>query len=53
MSFQPALAFRAADWLSIGGGPNVMMGFMRAKAGLNNLNPHLGDGQVRYQNCCQ
>jgi long-chain fatty acid transport protein len=50
VSFQPALAFRAADWLSIGGGPDVMMGFLRAKAGLNNLNPHLGDGQVRYQN---
>jgi long-chain fatty acid transport protein len=49
MSFQPAFAFRAADWLSIGGGPNVMMGFLRAKAGVNTLNPRLGDGQVRYQ----
>ena len=49
MSFQPTLAFRAADWLSIGGGPNVMMGFLRAKAGINTLNPRLGDGQVRYQ----
>jgi len=49
MSFQPALAFRAADWLSIGGGPNVMLGFLRAKAGVNTLNPRLGDGQVRYQ----
>ena len=49
MSFQPSLAFRAADWLSIGGGPNVMMGFLRAKAGLNNLDPKTGDGQVRYQ----
>jgi long-chain fatty acid transport protein len=50
MSFQPSIAFRAADWLSIGGGPNVMMGFLRAKAGINTLNPRLGDGQVRYQN---
>jgi long-chain fatty acid transport protein len=49
MSFQPALAFRVADWLSIGGGPNVMLGFLRAKAGINTLNPRLGDGQVRYQ----
>jgi long-chain fatty acid transport protein len=49
MSFQPSFAFRAADWLSIGGGPNVMVGFMRAKAGINTLNPRLGDGQVRYQ----
>jgi long-chain fatty acid transport protein len=50
MSFQPTLAFRAADWLSIGGGPNVMLGFLRAKAGINNLAPRVGDGQVRYQN---
>ena len=50
MSFQPSIAFRAADWLSIGGGPSVMMGFLRAKAGINTLNPRLGDGQVRYQN---
>ena len=49
MSFQPAFAFRAADWLSIGGGPSVMMGFLRAKAGVNTLNPRLGDGQVKYQ----
>src|SRR5260370_27314337 len=51
MSFQPSFAFRAADWLSIGGGPNVMVGFMRAKAGINTLNPRLRDAQVRYQHC--
>lgn len=50
MSFQPAFAFRAADWLSIGGGPDVMMGFLRSKTGINTLNPRLGDGQLRYQN---
>ena len=50
LSFQPSLAFRAADWLSIGGGPNVMVGFLRNKAAINTLNPRLGDGQVRYQN---
>jgi len=50
LSFQPSVAFRAADWLSIGGGPNVMVGFLRNKAGINTLNPRLGDGQVRYQN---
>ena len=27
-----------------------MVGFLRAKAGINTLNPRLGDGQVRYQN---
>lgn len=49
MSFQPAFAFRAADWLSIGGGPDVMLGFLRAKVGVNNLKPGLGDGQIKYQ----
>jgi long-chain fatty acid transport protein len=50
MSAQPTIAFRAADWLSIRVGPNVMLGFLRAKAGINNLDPRDGDGQVRYQN---
>jgi hypothetical protein len=50
LSFQPSLAFRAAAWLSIGGGPNVMVGFLRNKAGINTLNPRLGDGQVRCHN---
>ena len=27
-----------------------MVGFLRAKAGINTLNLRLGDGQVRYQN---
>jgi long-chain fatty acid transport protein len=49
MSFQPAFAFRAAHWLSIGGGPNVMLGFLRTKAGVNNLDLRLGDGQIKYQ----
>lgn len=49
MTFQPAVAFRVADWLSIGGGPNVMLGFLRDKAGIHNLAPRFGDGQVRYQ----
>lgn len=47
-SFLPALAFRINDWLSLGGGINVMLGFMRAKAGVRNLTP-THDGQVKYQ----
>ncbi len=47
-SFMPAVAYRVNDWLSVGGGLNVMLGFLRAKAGVRNLAPG-SDGQVKYQ----
>lgn len=49
VSFEPAVAYRITNWLSVGAGPNVMVGFLRAKAATNNLNPNYGDGQVKYQ----
>ncbi len=48
MSFIPAVAFRVNDWLSVGGGVNVMVGFLREKAAVRNLLPG-NDGQVKYQ----
>ena len=48
VSFIPAVAFRVNDWLSVGGGVNVMVGFLREKAGVRNLAPG-SDGQVKYQ----
>lgn len=48
MSFIPAVAYRVNDWLSVGGGINVMLGFLREKAGVRNLEPG-NDGQVKYQ----
>jgi len=48
MSFIPAVAYRVNDWLSVGGGVNVMVGFMRQKTGIRNLAPG-SDGQVKYQ----
>ncbi len=47
-SFIPAVAYRVNDWLSVGGGINVMLGFLREKAGVRNLTPGV-DGQVKYQ----
>jgi long-chain fatty acid transport protein len=48
MSFIPAAAYRVNDWLSVGGGLNVMLGFLREKAAVRNLLPR-NDGQVKYQ----
>jgi long-chain fatty acid transport protein len=48
VSFIPAVAFRVNDWLSVGGGVNAMVGFLREKAGVRNLAPG-SDGQVKYQ----
>jgi len=47
-SFLPMVAYRVNDWLSVGGGVNVMLGFIRAKAGVRNL-LQVNDGQVKYQ----
>ncbi len=48
MSFIPAVAYRVNDWLSVGGGVNVMVGFIREKAAVRNL-ALASDGQVKYQ----
>jgi long-chain fatty acid transport protein len=47
-SFMPAVAFRVTDWLSVGVGLNVMLGFLREKAAVRNLLPG-NDGQIKYQ----
>src|SRR5579875_1250733 len=48
LSFIPAVAYRVNDWLSVGGGEKVMLGYLRATAGVRNLLPGR-DGQVKYQ----
>jgi long-chain fatty acid transport protein len=48
MSFIPSVAYRVNDWLSVGGGVNVMVGFLREKAAVRNLVPG-NDGQIKYQ----
>jgi long-chain fatty acid transport protein len=48
LSFVPAVAYRVNDWLSVGGGVNVMLGYLREKAAVRNLLPGQ-DGQVKYQ----
>ncbi len=46
-SFMPAVAWRVNEWLSVGGGLNIMVGFLRAKAAVDNMPAN--DGQVKYQ----
>jgi long-chain fatty acid transport protein len=40
-------AYRINRWLSVGGGFNVMVGYLKEKVGVNNLLPRLPDGQLK------
>ncbi|MBV8773453.1 MAG: outer membrane protein transport protein [Deltaproteobacteria bacterium] len=46
-SFLPSIAYRINRWLSVGGGFNVMIGYLKEKVAVNNLDPRLPDGQLR------
>ena len=47
MSLMPAASFKVTDWLSVGGGPNVMYGYLKTEVALNNASPLVpGDGQL-------
>lgn len=47
ITFAPVASYRVNDKFSIGGGPNVMLGYMKYTANINNLLPiGTGDGQV-------
>jgi long-chain fatty acid transport protein len=48
-SIMPAVAYRVNDWLSVGGGLNVMIGVLKSKVGVNNLRPDLPDGRMKIQ----
>src|SRR5215469_6307372 len=43
----PSIAYRINRWLSVGAGFNVMIGYLKEKVGINNLEPGLPDGQLR------
>jgi long-chain fatty acid transport protein len=46
-SILPSIAYRINKWLSVGAGFNVMIGYLKEKVGINNLEPGLPDGQLR------
>jgi long-chain fatty acid transport protein len=49
MSLMPAASFKVTDWLSVGGGPNVMFGYLKDKTAINNQTPGVPDGQLYLQ----
>ncbi len=46
VSFLPTASYRINDWISVGGGLNLMWGIQRATIAVNNILPSLADGQV-------
>jgi len=48
-SVQPTIAYRVNKWLSVGAGPIFMIGYLREKVAINNVDPNLGDGKLKLQ----
>jgi long-chain fatty acid transport protein len=46
VSFLPTASYKINDWISVGGGLNLMWGIKRATMAVNNILPSLPDGQV-------
>ncbi len=49
MSLMPAASLKLTDWLSLGGGPNIMYGYLKANTAVNNVAPGVPDGQMSLQ----
>jgi long-chain fatty acid transport protein len=47
VTFAPVASYRVNDMLSIGGGPNVMVGYFKYTSAVNNLLPNQVDGQLQ------
>jgi long-chain fatty acid transport protein len=45
---QPTVAYKVSNWLSIGAGAGLTLGVLRDEAKVNNLDPNLGDGRLKY-----
>ncbi|MGH7787832.1 MAG: OmpP1/FadL family transporter [Candidatus Binatia bacterium] len=53
LAFNPTVAYRIADWLSVGGGPMLLWGQVRQRAAINNALPERDaaypDGQLDFK----
>jgi len=49
MSFLPVAAYRLTNQLSIGAGPNIMLGYLKNTVAINNVDPLLPDGQLHLR----
>jgi long-chain fatty acid transport protein len=45
---QPTVAYQVTNWLSLGAGAGLTLGILRDEARVNNLDPSLGDGRLKY-----
>jgi long-chain fatty acid transport protein len=45
---QPTVAYKVNDWLSIGAGAGLTLGYLSEKSRVKNLDPGLGDGKLKY-----
>src|SRR5512143_2664422 len=43
------VAYRLNEWLSLGAGPNFLLGHLDEKTAVNNVDPRLGDGRIKYE----
>lgn len=49
ITFAPVASYRVNEYISVGGGPNIMVGYLRDTTNINNLLPQgIGDGQLKY-----
>lgn len=46
LAFNPVVAYRITDWLSVGGGFSVVGGYLSGKMAINNPDPALRDGRL-------
>ncbi len=49
LGVQPALAYRATDWLSLGIGVVALYGVLEEKAAVNNIGPNQPDGKLKIE----
>jgi long-chain fatty acid transport protein len=49
VSLMPSVSFKATEWLSIGAGMNAMYGYLMSQMAVNNIDPLIGDGQMKLK----
>jgi long-chain fatty acid transport protein len=49
LAIQPAVAWQINDQLSVGAGVAALNGTMKYNAAVNNIDPDVGDGRIRYE----
>jgi long-chain fatty acid transport protein len=49
VSLMPSLSYKVNDWLSLGAGLNAMAGYLNTEVAVNNLDPRIGDGQLKLK----